>query len=143
MYKLLKSKYLKLSLVISFMLLCAIPSMNAQNSEQISSMDFVQIQNNNTAEAMHYYEHNWKVLRKQALEKNYIASYQLLQSEYSEATPFHLILITTYKDKAQFDKREDHFRELIEALGDLNLMNDKKPSEFRKTVFGTDAVHLN
>jgi len=115
----------------------------AQNDEKISSMDFVQIQNDNVAEAMHYYENNWKVLRKLALEKRYIDSYQLLKSEYTKDTPFHLILVTTYKNKVQFEAREKHFQELINSLDGLNLLNNKKPGEFRKTLFGTDAKHLN
>lgn len=115
----------------------------AQNDEKISSMDFVQIQNDNTEEAMHYYENNWKALRIKALEKNYIESYQILKNEYSEEAPFHIILITTYKNKIQFEAREIHFRELIEAHGELNLLNHIEPGAFRKTLFGTDAKHLN
>ena len=115
----------------------------AQEDQKISSMDFVQIQNNNVAEAIHYYENNWKILRVQALEKNYIDSYQLLKAEYSDEAPFHLILVTTYKNKSQFDAREKHFQELIDNLGKLNLLNDKTPEAFRKTLFGTDAVQLN
>ncbi len=115
----------------------------AQHDENISSMDFVQIQNDNVAEAMHYYNNNWKVLRIKALEKDYIASYQILKTEFTDEAPFHLILVTTYKNKAQFDARETHFRELIDELGKLNLLNDKKPEEFRKTLMGTDAKHLN
>lgn len=106
-------------------------------------MDFVQIQNNLSSEAMHYYENNWKALRDQALKKNYIDSYKLLKNEYTEEAPFHLILITTYKNKTQFDKREIHFQELIKSHGELRLLNDKQPVEFRKTLFGTDAKHLN
>ncbi|MDG5493141.1 hypothetical protein [Psychroserpens sp. SPM9] len=122
---------------------CWIGIVYAQDDQSISSMDFVQIQNNNTAEAKYYYEHNWKVLRQLALEKKYIASFQIMETEPTEEAPFHLILITTYQNKSQFDAREKHFRELIDGLGDLQLLNNKKPTEFRKTLFGTDAKHLN
>lgn len=115
----------------------------SQTNAKISSMDFVQIQNNNIEEAMYYYHNNWKKLRIKALEKNYIDSYQLLKNEYSEAAPFHIILITTYKNKTQFEAREKHFQELIDGHGELMLLNNKTPKEFRKTVFGTDAKHLN
>ncbi|MFD2824554.1 hypothetical protein ACFS5M_12805 [Lacinutrix iliipiscaria] len=115
----------------------------AQENAKISSIDFVQIQGENFDEAMHYYQNNWETLRIKALENNYIESYQLLKSNYSEEAPFHLILITTYKNASQFEKREDHFQKLIDNLGELNLLNDLKPSDFRKVLFGTDAKHLN
>lgn len=68
----------------------------SQTEEKISSMDFVQIQNDNFEEAMYYYQNNWKKLRLKALEKNYIHSFQLLKNEYTLEAPFHIILITTY-----------------------------------------------
>ena len=123
--------------------LLAVNCIHAQKEQKISSMDFVQIQNNHVDEVMHYYNNNWKVLRVKALEKNYIESFQILENIYSDEAPFHLILVTTYKNQAQFDAREKHFRALIDAMGELNLLNDKKPAEFRKTLFGTDAKHLN
>lgn len=115
----------------------------AQQNEMISTIDFVEILNSNKAEAQHYYQNNWQELRKMAVNEGYIDSYQLLETPYSEEAPFHMILITTYLNKEQYDKREDHFRELIEKKGELNLLNEKKPSEFRKTVFSKEMVaHL-
>ncbi|MBR9915597.1 MAG: hypothetical protein GYB32_12360 [Algicola sp.] len=52
------------------------------------------------------------------------------------------MLITTFKNKLQFNQREAHFRELMETMGGLDLLNEKQPAEFRKTLFGSDAVHL-
>jgi hypothetical protein len=63
-------------------------------------MDFVQVLNDNKEEAVYYYQNNWKVLREMALKKDYIHSFQLLETTESEDAPFQLILITTYKDKA-------------------------------------------
>ena len=115
----------------------------AQQNEMISTIDFVEILNSNKAEAQHYYQNNWQELRKMAVNEGYIDSYQLLETPYSEEAPFHMILITTYLNKEQYDKREDHFRELIEKKGELNLLNEKKPSEFRNTVFSKEMVaHL-
>ncbi|WP_299524752.1 hypothetical protein [Winogradskyella sp.] len=78
-----------------------------------------------------------------AVEKGYIDSFELLQTTYSKETPFHLVLVTTYTNKAQYDQREKHFSKLIKAKGGLKLLNDKQPSEFRKSVFGVEgAKHL-
>jgi hypothetical protein len=43
------------------------------------------------------------------------------------------LLITTFTDQKQYDKREDYFAELIQKAGSLKLLNDKKPTEFRES----------
>ena len=112
----------------------------AQKSERISTVDFVQIVNENSEEALFYYQHNWKVLREMALEKNYISSYEIMETSYSEEAPFHFMLITTYKNKLQYEAREKHFQELIKIKGKLELLNAKKPTEFRKTLYRKENV---
>ena len=112
-----------------------------QKNEKISTIDFVKIVNNNKKEVVFYYQNNWEVLRKMAVKKGYIDSYQLLETKPTKDAPFSFMLITTYKNKAQFDKRESHFQELIKAKGKLKLLNNKKPGEFRKVIFGKDTYH--
>jgi hypothetical protein len=100
----------------------------------------VQVLNENKAEAVYYYQHNWKVLRNMALENDYIHSFQILETPFTEEQPFELMLITTYSNKKQYDLREDHFRTLIQEIGELKLLNEKKPAEFRKTLFSKENV---
>ncbi len=114
--------------------------MNAQTSAQISSVDFVAVANDHHAEALFYYQNNWKALRTAAVKKGYIASYQLLEVEPSETTPFHFILITTYANQAQYDARETHFEELIQASGGLKLLNTLQPKDFRQVLHGQDTA---
>ncbi|WP_046756902.1 hypothetical protein [Kordia jejudonensis] len=130
---------------ILFLLLIAFTQLSfAQKDERISTIDFVQIVNGNNAEAMYYYQHNWKILRQMALKENYIASFEIMETTYSEEAPFHLMLITTYTNKAQYEQREEHFQELIKAKGKLELLNEKKPTEFRKNLFHKENVrHQN
>ncbi len=111
-----------------------------QQDDRITTIDFVQILNDNKDEAVYYYQNNWKILRNQAIEKGYIHSFQVLETLFSEDEPFQLMLITTYANKEQYDLREDHFRELIKEKGELILMNEKKPDEFRKTLFSKEMV---
>lgn len=115
--------------------------LSAQKNTKISTIDFVQILNNNKKEVVFYYENNWEILRKMAIKKNYIDSYQLLETSATKNAPFSFMLITTYKDKKQFEKREKHFEELIKKKGKLRLLNEKKPNDFRKTIFGKDVYH--
>lgn len=112
----------------------------AQKPQSISSIDFVKIINNNEEEALFYYQNNWKVLRQMAYKRNYILSFELLKDIGEEQDSFNLLLITTYKNKEQFEKREEHFQELIKEKGSLKLLNEKKPAEFRQTILSKDLI---
>ena len=115
-----------------------------QQDRKISTVDFVQIVNGNSNEAIFYYQNNWQILRDMALENGYIESFQILETEATKEEPFNLMLITTYPNKEQYDLREEHFSLLIKEKGELKLMNDMTPNEFRKTLFRKEMVkHLN
>jgi len=112
-------------------------------NNRISTIDFVEIIDANIKEAVYYYNNNWKVLRQRALAKDYILSYQLLKTPLTDDNKIELLLITTYANQEQYDKREEHFEELIKDKGGLKLLNDKKPNEFRKIAFFKEHVkHL-
>ncbi|MDJ0646498.1 MAG: hypothetical protein QNJ57_11000 [Flavobacteriaceae bacterium] len=112
-------------------------------SKRVSTIEFVEIVDNHLEEALYYYKNNWKVLRQKAIENDYILSYQLLQAPATEDSAIQLILITTYANSEQYDKREENFAVLIKERGDLRLLNNKKPGEFRKRVLGKELVkHL-
>ena len=50
----------------------------------------------------------------------------------------------TFKNKEMYDNREEPFYALKKELGDVKLLNDKKPDEFRKVLFRKRRVkHLN
>lgn len=121
--------------IILFLLLCSFTTGHAQEDPRISTIDFVQILNDNKSEAMYYYQNNWKILREKAVESGYIDSFQILETPFSMEYPFHLMLITTYANKAQYENRELHFETLIAQQGGLRLMNEKKPADFRKNLF--------
>ena len=125
-------------LLITFSTLCTLVS--AQVDDRITTLDFVQILNGNDDEARYYYQNNWWALREIAIEKGYIHSFEILESPRSDDTPFDLILVTTYPNEQEYDLREDHFNELIEARGELKLLNEKEPGEFRKFVFSRENV---
>mgnify|MGYP001827120757 FL=1 len=127
-----------------FMILAVSSISFGQVDDRISTIEFVEVLNNNKQEALYYFQNNWKVLRDKALKKNYIHSYQLLETPASDEAPFQIILITTYQNNTQYNLREDHFQELIKESGGLKLLNDKKPGEFRKSLFSKDMVkHWN
>ena len=84
-----------------------------QQDGRITTIDFVQIIDDNKDEAKYYYQHNWKILREMAIEKGYIHSFQILETIFSEDEPFHLMFITTYSNKELYDLKETHFGELI------------------------------
>jgi len=131
------------SLIFLILLSCCTLSFGQQN-DKISTIDFVQIVDNNKAEALYYFQNNWQVLRNMAIEAGYIHSYQFLETPVNEGEPFEFMLITTYLNHEQYKLREEHFLELINKSGDLKLLNDKQPADFRKTLFSKEMVrHLD
>ena len=129
--------------LIAFFII-SITSLSYGQTEKISMIDYVQVLNSNKPEALFYYQNNWEQLRIKAIEKGYIHSYQLLETEPTETEPYSFILITTYKNQLQFDASETNFNTLIEAGNGLKLINKKKPGEFRKTISHNSAVkHWN
>ena len=112
-----------------------------QEDHSITSMDFVQVVDDNENEAWFYYENNWKVLRQMALKRGYIQSFKLLKDMSMDKNDFRIVLMTSYQDSLQFTKREEHFQELIKEKGALSLLNEKQPAEFRKTVFSKDFIN--
>lgn len=131
--------------MIMFLCLLTVSSISyGQKDDKISTIDFVQILNDNKEEAIYYFQNNWQVLRNMAIKKKYIHSFQILEVPISPGDPFQLMLITTYMNEKQYKLREDHFSELIKEKGELKLMNDKEPADFRKTLFSKEMVrHLN
>ena len=112
----------------------------SQKDKKISTIDFVQIVNNNYDEVIYYYENNWKVLREMAVKKGYIETYQVMESPTADSTGFDIILVTTYENDQQYEKRETHFQELIKEKSPLKLLNDKKPGDFRKVIYNKENV---
>lgn len=104
-------------------------------SEVVSVTSIVKVKNEKRAEAAFYYENNWKVLRKLALEKGYIHSYEFIEAKADEKADFDFITITRFKDQAQYEKAEENFRIIMEPRGGPKLLNDLKPVDFREIVF--------
>lgn len=109
----------------------------AQKNKSVTLMDFVKIQPGKEAEAMFFYENNWKPYRDLALKKRIIKSYEIVKAEPDSLNNFDLILITVYKDSAQFSKSEENFRPVLAELRPDGpwLLNDTKPADFRQNVF--------
>jgi len=114
---------------------------SAQQNQPVSVMDFVKIRDGKKAEALYYYENNWKVYREVAVEKGLIHSYQLMITTPDSLNNFDLILVTTYKDSAQYLKSEENFQPLLKELrpNGPKLLNELKPADFRQNVFAKIA----
>ncbi len=108
--------------------------MKSPKSTSVSTIDYVKILDNKSAEALHYYENNWKLLRKKATEHGFIKSYQLLKVDNNEN--YDLLLITEYATQGQYDAKEDNFKKLMENYmkNGVDLLNDIQPNAFRKNV---------
>lgn len=108
-----------------------------QQSKPVTLMDFVKIKDGKKAEAMYFYENNWKLYRDIALKRNIIQSYQLVEVTPDSLNNFDLILITTYKDSAQYLKSEQNFAPILKEARPNGpaLLNQLNPADFRQNVF--------
>lgn len=124
--------------ILLIALFIAVSSLSqAQGSKPVILMDFVKIKDGKKAEAMFFYENNWKLYREIALKKKIIHSYEIVEAAADSLNNFDLILITSYKDSVQYLKSEENFRPILAAArpnGPL-LLNDIKPADFRQNVF--------
>lgn len=121
-------------LLLSIILLSSTPLF----AQHVSTIDFMKVIDGNREELIYYYENNWKVLRDMALQRNYIVSYELLETQADSTGDFDILLITRYKNEEAYNKAEERFQGLIKEIqndGGPKLMNDLKPAEFRDWKF--------
>ncbi|MBN8674664.1 MAG: hypothetical protein J0L56_11045 [Chitinophagales bacterium] len=109
----------------------------ASHAQTVLVMDFVKIKNGKQAEALFFYENNWKLYRDIALEKGFITAYRLEKTTADSSASFDLVLITEYADSSMYRKSEDNFRAILSTArpnGPL-LLNELQPADFRQNVF--------
>lgn len=127
--------------MIRFIATCCIAlcglTVAAQKSKEVIIMDFVKITEGRKAEALFFYENNWKVYREEAIKKKIIKSYELVEAKPDSLNNFDLVLITVYHDSLQHSKSEENFAPILKQLRPNGpvLLNNLKPNEFRKNVF--------
>ena len=135
-------------LFLSLCYLTAFTSIMAQNQEDkaIVVMDFVKIKNQHKAEAVYYYENNCKQLRVVALAKGYISAYQMIVAKEEEKQgEFDIILMTTYPNRASFDKSEENFAPIMNELqpNGPQMLNELKPADFREVVYNKTGLLMD
>ena len=114
----------------------------SQRGKPIVTIDFVKIKDGKTAEAMFFYENNWKVFRLEALKKGFIKSFKMMSSETDTLGGFNIILLTEYKDSLQYNSREQNFGLIMKqnSPNGPKLLNGLKPRDFTTIVFSKNAV---
>jgi hypothetical protein len=106
-------------------------------AQRVSVIDFVKIKNNKQAEALYYYQQNWKLYRDIALKNKFITSYKLLKTNADSTGNFDLLLLTEYPDSVALSQGEVRFTQIIKENrpnGPL-LLNTLKPADFRQNMF--------
>ncbi|HUF04726.1 MAG TPA: TlpA disulfide reductase family protein [Aridibacter sp.] len=102
----------------------------------IAVTELVKVLNGKRDEALFYYRNNWMKLRKEAVKRGYIESFELQAGEPKVDAEFDIVLITRYAGRAQYEASEPNFQQLIKELlpiGPVRL-NESVPDEFRKSV---------
>ena len=106
-------------------------------NESVWVVDYVKIKDGKKAEALFYYEQNWKRYREEALRRGYIKSYNILLAQPDSLQNFDIMLMTEYADSTQLSKVEENFQPIIRELNPNGpkLLNNLKPAYFRDTVY--------
>lgn len=101
------------------------------------TIDFVKIVEGRRAEAVYFYENNWKIYREEAIRRGVIDSFELVEASSEKAADFDLMLVTRYRGKDQHAASEKNFEPILKELrpSGPKLMSALKPEEFRKNVF--------
>ena len=130
--------------MITVFLICVTAAAFAQGSRAVSDIDFVKIKNGKKAEALYFYENNWKVYREIALQKGYIKSYKFFTAKPDSLATFDIVMVTEYADSVQFKRSEENFNKIIKETrpNGAKLMNDLKPADFRINLYSKIAESL-
>lgn len=133
---------MKITCLMAFLLVTTLSF--AQQTEKITTLDFVKIKDGHREEALYYYENNWKAFREIALERGYIAGYEILLTAADSIADFDIILITEYADSLQLQQIEERFQQVTKETrpGGIKLLNDLKPGDFRQNMYSKEARPL-
>ena len=120
---------------VLFIAVCILSCVVCAQSEIVTVFEAVKIKDDKRAEAIYYYENNWMALRKSAIQKGYIHSFEIIFTKADEKADFDIGLVTRFLNRSQYEKAEENFGELIKQRGELKLLNRLRPGEFRQNLF--------
>lgn len=107
----------------------------------ISVVEFIKVKGGKRDEARYFYENNWRAYRDVAAKRGVIESFEYIEIVAPHDAAFDIILITRYKDAAQFTNSEKVFEPIMKELrpkGPL-LKGTFGPDEFREIVYSYTA----
>ncbi|MBK9214391.1 MAG: redoxin domain-containing protein [Chloracidobacterium sp.] len=107
----------------------------------ISVVEFIKVKGGKRDEARYFYENNWRAYRDVAAKRGVIESFEYIEIVAPHNAAFDIILITRYKDAAQFTNSEKAFGPIMKELrpkGPL-LKGTFAPDEFREIVYSYTA----
>ena len=123
----------KVALLLALGALCFGPIVNADDDDAITVVEGIAVLDGRLDEAIFYYQNNWGYFRRQALERGYIESFDMVVGD-DRAESVDIVLITRFDSAEQYDTIEDRFEEIM-GERELQLLNDVEPGDFRKNVF--------
>ncbi|MEM9404184.1 MAG: hypothetical protein AAGA44_17075 [Pseudomonadota bacterium] len=113
--------------LIAFTFILTVPA-----SATVTTVDRVRVLDGRIAETLYYYQHNWMAYRAAAKRAGVIESYELLVDRAASGGET-LLLVTVYRDRAQYAAREDNFAPIMDRASPAGprLLNALSPAEFR------------
>ncbi len=124
-------KIFVLSLFLTVGLLSVVSAQNVSVEPAIWTVDYVKANDGQLADLVQFYELNWVKARKYAKRKKYVADYQWYV--LPDNAEYQLVLMTRYKNRAQFERREANFQKVFEKV-EPTLINGKSSRDMREIV---------
>ncbi|MDX1939215.1 MAG: hypothetical protein SFU99_01605 [Saprospiraceae bacterium] len=118
-------------------------SQNITTEKAIWAVDYIKAKEGQLPDLLQFFELNWKGARKYAKKHKYVEDYQWYVLPYN--TDYQVVLMTKYKDQAQYDQREENFQKifakykpkpiLVNGKGSRDMSEIVKSEEFYEPKF--------
>lgn len=139
----MKVKILILFLFISVGAVNFLHSQDIALEKAIWTVDYIKAKDGQLPDLVQFFELNWKGARKYAKKHKYVEAYQWYI--LPDNADYQVVLMTKYKDRAQYDQREENFQKifakykpkpiLVNGKGSRDMSQIIKSEEFYKPKF--------
>lgn len=124
-------KIMLVILLINTYHICFAQNVNVKSS--IWTVDYVKAKEGQLADLLEFFRLNWQAARVHAKKAKYIEDYKWYI--LPEATDYQVVLMTKYKNAAQYDQREEHFQKIFAKYKPKPiLVHGKSSSDMREIV---------
>lgn len=84
---------------------------NVKVKSAVWAVDYIKVKEGQLPDLLEFFRINWKAARIHAKKAKYVEDYKMYV--LPEATDYQVVLMTKYKNQAQYDQREENFKKIF------------------------------